>query len=235
MRSFKHNTTQHNTRPSLEIMCHNQAKPCNLSTTPGELDRESAELERLTQGLLFSDPPSSSDPRKAKKGGPSSSRLKRDTASGSSSLSPTSQLQSPIVATHIHGIDSARASPSPSSSSLDSHQPAPAASIAQYQTFGPDPSTFDDPTIYHIREVMDGMTDDEKKDIYCVSQFPHNDLANLIAGTPPDKDFSNAKPTNQVNANTFAAYIEPYLHPLTEEDMAFLRERVRTPLPRYAL
>lgn len=71
------------------------------------------------------------------------------------------------------------------------------------------------------------MTDDEKKEIYRVAQFPHDDLSNLIAGTPPDKDFSNAKPSNQVNANTFAAYIDPYLRPLTEEDMGFLKERVR--------
>ena len=70
------------------------------------------------------------------------------------------------------------------------------------------------------------MTEEEKKEIFCVAQFPKDDLANLIAGTPPDKDFSNAKPANQVNANTFAAYIEPYLRALTEEDMAFLKERV---------
>lgn len=118
-------------------------------------------------------------------------------------------------------------SQSPSSSSLDSRQPPPAPSIAQYQTFGPDPLTFDDPTVYHIRKVTDDMTDEEKKEIYGVAQFPHDDLSHLIAGTPPDKDFSNAKPTNQVNANTFATYIEPYLRPLTEEDMAFLKERVR--------
>lgn len=119
------------------------------------------------------------------------------------------------------------ASPSPSSSSLESRQPLPAPSVVQYPTFGLDPLTFDDPTVYHIREVTDDMTDEEKKEIYCVSQFPHDDLSHLIAGTPPDKDFSNAKPTNQVNANTFATYIEPYLRPLTEEDMAFLKERVR--------
>ena len=70
------------------------------------------------------------------------------------------------------------------------------------------------------------MTDEEKKEIYCVAQFPHDDLSNLIAGTVPDKDFSNAKPANQVNANTFAAYIEPFCRPLTEEDTAFLKERV---------
>lgn len=154
---------------------------------------------------------------------------KLDAMSGSSSsLSPASRGQSPReVAAPMEEIIAKSASPSPSSSSLESRQPPPAPSIIQYPTFGPDPLTFDDPTVYHIREVTDDMTDEEKKEIYCVSQFPHDDLSHLIAGTPPDKDFSNAKPTNQVNANTFATYIEPYLRPLTEEDMAFLKERVR--------
>ena len=145
----------------------------------------------------------------------------------SSSLSPASRAQSPREsAAPAEEVMSARASPSSSSSSLDSHQPPPAQSITQYPTFGLDPLTFDDPTVYHIREITYDMTDEEKKEIYCVAQFPHDDLSHLIAGTPPDKDFSNAKPTNQVNANTFASYIEPYLRPLTEEDMAFLKERV---------
>ncbi|MCJ1378839.1 Transcriptional regulator [Xylographa soralifera] len=156
----------------------------------------------------------------------SPSKPKRSTGSGSSSsLSPASQLQSPTTAIHPQANNSARASPTPSSSSNDSHQPPPAASIPQYQTFGADPSTFDDPTTYHIREVTPNMTDDERKEIYCVASFPHDDLSDLIAGTPPDKDFSSAKPSNQVNANTFATYLEPYVRPLTEEDMGFLKER----------
>ena len=122
--------------------------------------------------------------------------------------------------------NSTRSSPAPSSSSDASHQPPPAPSIPQYQTFGANPLTFDDPTIYHVRDVTADMTDEEKQDIYCVASFPHDDLRNLVAGTPPDKDFSNAKPTNQVNANTFSAYLEPYFRPLSEEDMAFLKERV---------
>jgi transcriptional adapter 3 len=92
-------------------------------------------------------------------------------------------------------------------------------------TFFPDPLA-PDPVIYHIRDVTPGMTDEEKKEIYSVKAFPTKDLSDQIAGTPPDKDFSNAKPTNQVAANTFLAYVEPYVRPLTEEDMAFLRERV---------
>lgn len=70
------------------------------------------------------------------------------------------------------------------------------------------------------------MTDEEKNEIYNVKSFPKDDLSHLCAGTPPDKDFSNAKPTNQVNANTFSAYLEPFMRPINEEDMAFLRERV---------
>lgn len=156
------------------------------------------------------------------------SKRQRAPASGSSSsLSPASQLQSPTVATHVQAADSGQASPTlSSSSSEDSHQPPPAASIPQYQTFGTDPLAFDDPTIYHIREVTTNMTDEEKKGIYGVTSFPKNDLSDLIAGVPPDKDFSNAKPSNQVNANTFQSYLDPYLRPLTDEDMAFLKERV---------
>lgn len=92
------------------------------------------------------------------------------------------------------------------------------------QGFFPDPLA-PDPVIYHIREVTPGMTDTERKEIYSVTAFPTKDLSDQIAGTPPDKDFSNAKPTNQVAANTFLTYVEPYVRPLTEEDMAFLRER----------
>ncbi|KAF2751413.1 hypothetical protein M011DRAFT_464150 [Sporormia fimetaria CBS 119925] len=114
--------------------------------------------------------------------------------------------------------------PSPSVSDT-SHQPAPAPMVPQYQTFGPDPSTFDDPTIYHIREVTPEMTEEEKKAIYCVAQYPPSDLHDLTPGTPPDKDFSNAKPASQVTAGVFANYVEPFIRPLTEEDMAFLKER----------
>ena len=123
--------------------------------------------------------------------------------------------------------DSAHATQSASSPDDDARQPLPAASIAQYQTFGPNPLTFDDPTIYEVRPVTDDMTDEEKKEIYCVASFPHDDLHDLIAGTPPNKDFSNAvKPSNQVAAHTFQTYLDNYLRPLREEDIGFLNERV---------
>lgn len=218
------------------------------SNTPGILDRENEEIEHLKQRIQSSqlakrreeeqtneantdDPQGSVQSRKAS-ADLSPRKRKLDAVSGSSSsLSPASGLPSPTIENKMHDLPSARSSRSPSSSSLESHQPPPAPSITQYQTFGPDPSTYDDPTIYHIREITDDMTEEEKKEIYCVAQFPHDDLSNLIAGTPPDKDFSNAKPTNQVNANTFAGYIEPYLRQFTEEDMAFLKERVRMSEP----
>jgi transcriptional adapter 3 len=110
-------------------------------------------------------------------------------------------------------------------SSSDEQQSKPARAVPHLQTFGDDPSTFPDPTVYEIREITPGMEDDLKKEIYSVAVFPPRNLEDLIPGIPPDKDFSNAKPTNQVQANTFATYLEPYFRPFTEEDLAFLRER----------
>lgn len=161
---------------------------------------------------------------------PSPRKRKLDAVSGSSSsLSETSPLASPLTAPPPLDPESARPSPSPSTSSDGVHQPPPAASIAQYQTFGPNPLTFDDPTIYEIRPVTDDMTDEEKKDIYCVASFPHDDLHDLIAVPRGgmDKDFSNAvKPNNQVAAHTFTGYLDNYLRSLKEEDIGFLNERV---------
>ena len=153
-------------------------------------------------------------------------KRKLDDLESSSSLSPPSPIASPKDKNTANDKRPAALSPSSSSSSLETRPLPSTAGMAQSQTFGPDPSTFDDPTIYHIREVTDDMTEEEKKEIYCVNSFPKSDLSHLIAGTLPDKDFSNAKPSNQVNANTFATHIEPFVRPLTEEDMAWLKERV---------
>ncbi|KAI5283828.1 Transcriptional regulator [Ascosphaera aggregata] len=110
-------------------------------------------------------------------------------------------------------------------SSQYSHQPEPQSAIPHYQVFGPNPLTFDDPTVYHIREVTPGMTDEEKKEIFSVARFPRSDLSEKLVGVPPDKDFSNTKPTNQVNATTFANYVEAFARPLGDQDLAFLKER----------
>lgn len=109
------------------------------------------------------------------------------------------------------------------SSSDDGAPPPPARPPAN--VFGDDPSTFPDPTVYEIRKVEPGMSEEEIKEIYSVASYPKKDLSDLIAGDPPDKDFSNAKPNNQINFSTFCSYIEPYFRPFTEEDLAFLRER----------
>lgn len=169
-------------------------------------------------------------PSQTLKDTPSPRKRKVDAVSGSSSsLSEASPLASPLIAPPPLEPGSARPSPSPSTSSDAVHQPPPAASIAQYQTFGPNPLTFDDPTVYEIRSVTDDMSDEAKKEIYCVASFPHDDLHDLIAVPRGgmDKDFSNAvKPNNQVAAHTFAAYLDNYLRPLKEEDIGFLNERV---------
>ncbi|RJE23825.1 transcriptional regulator Ngg1 [Aspergillus sclerotialis] len=155
---------------------------------------------------------------------PASKRSKNAASDGtSSSLSPPS-MTSPKPAATISEGPAPVGSPM-SDGTAESHQPEPAPTVPQVQVFGPNPLKFDDPTIYHIREVTPGMTDEEKKDIYGVARFPSSDLSHLMAGIPPDKDFSNAKPTNQVSANTFLAYIDPFVRPLTEEDMAFLKEK----------
>ena len=146
--------------------------------------------------------------------------MSRDNDSASSSLSPVA------VATPVSGMDIDRKEGGEEDdSSSDEHQPLPAPAIPHLQTFGDDPSTYPDSTVYEIRPILPGMTDDEKRDIYSVAVFPKDNLETLIPGNPPDKDFSNAKPSSQVQATTFATYIEPYFRPFSEEDLAFLRER----------
>jgi transcriptional adapter 3 len=138
---------------------------------------------------------------------------------------PTSSISSPVSpAPPSAGIVPPEDAPSPSNSEA-SHQPPPAPAVPRFQTFGPDPSKFDDPTIYHIRDVTPGMTDEEKKEIYSVAVYPESDLRDRTCGTPPDKDFSNAKPSSQATFNQFMNFVEPYVRPLAEEDIAFLNER----------
>jgi len=121
-------------------------------------------------------------------------------------------------------VDEKKEDDNDSDSSEDIGAP-PKREMPAQQTFGDDPSTFPDPTIYEIREVKPGMSEEEKKEIYSVAVYPRSDLADLIAGDPPDKDFSTAKPSNQINFTTFSSYIEPYFRPFSEEDLGFLRER----------
>ncbi|RKU43717.1 Transcriptional regulator [Coniochaeta pulveracea] len=141
--------------------------------------------------------------------------------SASSSLSPVA----PRTPSAMEVDDKTKAENNDDDSSSDDDGRPPPPARPQANTFGDDPSTFPDPTVYEILSVKPGMTEEEIKEIYSVASYPHSDLADLIAGDPPDKDFSNAKPSNQINFNTFQTYIEPYFRPFTEEDLAFLRER----------
>jgi hypothetical protein len=208
-------------------------QPFSFVNEPGEYDRlrdNLAQIERIYSRADIStstDAPSSPQQRRgSKKGGASPRNVKREVASASLS-SPSSSSRIPSPGTVASAAPSRAVSPGDSDSSDSSHQPPPAAAIPRYQTFGPDPSTFDDPTIYHIREVNPGMSEEEVREIYSVAEYPHDDLHDLIPGTPPDRDFSSGKPTtNQVIQSTFAVAMEPYFRPLTEDDMAFLRERV---------
>ncbi|RAH70645.1 histone acetyltransferase NGG1 [Aspergillus aculeatinus CBS 121060] len=149
------------------------------------------------------------------------SKKSKNAASDDASLSPKSPREAAEAAKGSQG----EGSDEDSDDSSSSHQPEPAPAVPQVQVFGPNPLKFDDPTIYHIREVTPDMTDEEKKFIYSVNRFPRSDLSHMMAGVPPDRDFSNSKPTNQVSANTFLAYVDPYVRPMTEEDMAFLKEK----------
>ncbi|KAJ2902831.1 hypothetical protein MKZ38_000025 [Zalerion maritima] len=141
-----------------------------------------------------------------------------DAESSSSSLSPAG---SPTTM----NVDEKKAVEDDSESSSDEEGRPPERAKPASHTFGDDPSTFPDPTVYEIRDTTPRMTDDEKREIYSVARFPKSDLAELIAGEPPDKDFSNAKPSNQISFSTFSTYVEPFFRPFNDEDLAFLRER----------
>ena len=172
---------------------------------------DESERARAARAISTPGPPDHPSPSKRAKLSP-----------GSSSLSE--MAQSPDATTGMTDKAPPKKAMPSAESSDDEQQQAPAPPVAQHAFF-PDPLA-PDPVIYHIREVTPGMTDEEKKEIYSVTGFPTQDLSDQIAGTPPDKDFSNAKPSSQVAPHTFLSYVEPYVRPLTEEDIAFLRERV---------
>lgn len=150
----------------------------------------------------------------------------RDPDDASSSLSPAQAT--PAATAAVDRIDDRIDEmdvDGPDEDSMDDVQPLPTRVLVDAPTFGDDPTTFDDPTEYEIRKVQPGMTDEEIKHCASVAGFPRNDISHLTAGSPPDKDFTKGKPSNQVQATTFASYSEPYLRDFTEEDIAFLRER----------
>ncbi|KAI1440718.1 histone acetyltransferases subunit 3-domain-containing protein [Annulohypoxylon stygium] len=148
-------------------------------------------------------------------------KASRDNDSASSSLSPVA----PATPSAMEVDEKSKGDNKGEEESSEDEGAPPRREAPQAQTFGEDPSTFPDPTVYEIRPAKPGMTVDELKELYSVAVFPKSDLADMIAGDPPDKDFSSAKPSNQISFSTFSTYIEPYFRPFSEEDLAFLRER----------
>ncbi|PHH69663.1 hypothetical protein CDD80_6575 [Ophiocordyceps camponoti-rufipedis] len=179
-----------------------------------DVKRAKHKRKKGSESFIPGDPDQSSPLREAKR------RHSRD-GSASSSLSPVA-VNSPSAM----DVDKKpkEGEKEDKMSSEDEGAP-PRRELPQSQTFGEDPSTFPDPTVYEIREIKPGMTVEEKKEIYSVASYPKSDLADVIAGDPPDKDFSSAKPSSQINFTTFSSYLEPYFRPFSEEDVAFLRER----------
>ena len=153
-----------------------------------------------------------------------------ETPGAADSPSPSKKIKhSPGTSSLSEVADSPKAvaeapSPSKSDASMEDNRVLHKAPAVPAQGFFPDPLAPDN-IIYHIRDITPDMLDDEKKQIYSVTSYPTQDLSDQIAGVPPDKDFSSARPQNQIAATTFQTFVESYTRPLAEEDMAFLRER----------
>ena len=112
-----------------------------------------------------------------------------------------------------------------SDSNNSPNDPPPTAPLYE-RIYGKDPTAVEDTLRYHIPDITDDMSYEEKQDIFRVREWPASDLRELTAGDPPDQDFYNKpKPANQVNFSTFQTYVEPFIRPYTEEDVAYLKER----------
>jgi len=211
----------------------------------GKLDDEYAELD-IVRAAYEPDARDEQGVRTFRTLEPRVTRRKKRSLDGSLSFSvpitdpptllPASSTDTPALVTEpIEEAQPLERRTSETDASETSPQPRPEPAVPAYQTFGPDPSTFDDPTIYHIRDWTDDDDEELKKEIFGVSHYPHSNLHKYTCGTPPDRNLENAKPQNQVTANQFATYLEAFTRPLTEEDLAFLEERVRCIVPAQML
>ena len=80
-------------------------------------------------------------------------------------------------------------------------------------------------TQFELFEDDDDDEDDERlKRKLGVVSFPKEDLSTLTAGPVPMEDFTNARPTNQVQYSTYATFIESYFRNFTDEDVHFLQQ-----------
>ncbi|CAI4058399.1 histone acetyltransferase NGG1 SKDI_04G3970 [Saccharomyces kudriavzevii IFO 1802] len=78
-------------------------------------------------------------------------------------------------------------------------------------------------------EGLESTGEDFLKKKYNVASYPTNDLKELLPGELPDMDFSHPKPTNQIQFNTFLAFVENFFKDLSDDNLKFLKTKFITP------
>lgn len=71
---------------------------------------------------------------------------------------------------------------------------------------------------------LESTGEDLLKEKYKVASYPTKDLSEFLPGVLPDSDFSNPKPTNQIQYSTFLTSVDGFFKPLTEDDIKFLKK-----------
>lgn len=78
-------------------------------------------------------------------------------------------------------------------------------------------------------EGLESTGEDFLKKKYNVASYPTNDLKDLLPGELPDMDFSHPKPTNQIQFNTFLAFVENFFKDLSDDNLKFLKMKYIIP------
>ncbi|EJS42340.1 ngg1p [Saccharomyces arboricola H-6] len=78
-------------------------------------------------------------------------------------------------------------------------------------------------------EGLESTGEDFLKRKYNVASYPTNDLKELLPGELPDLDFSHPKPTNQIQFNTFLAFVENFFKDLSDDNLKFLKTKYIIP------
>ncbi|KAK5780472.1 hypothetical protein RI543_002231 [Arxiozyma heterogenica] len=81
----------------------------------------------------------------------------------------------------------------------------------------------------YTEEGLESTGEEYLKKKYNVASYPTNDLKEYLPGVIPDKDFSCPKPSNQIQYNTFLAFVDNFLRPLNDEDIKFLESKYVIP------
>lgn len=151
---------------------------------------------------------------------------------------PNASVNRKRAASHASG-SSGLSSPNPTSPSTltaakneaveEEEDVEPAPMRGDIRFFGNDPSTYIDDVRYQVPPITPDMTKEEGLEIASVASMPwpvgRDTLLRYAPVEPPHDDFSGGKPSSQVQASTWQTWVEPYLRPLIEEDMALLRDR----------